>query len=135
MRLSQRTSVQPQRPGTRHGHTLSFLESLPTEILQTIFLYCLNLDLPRASPLLGAKLSNEHIYLQSVLLVFSPSWEQRLSQVTRLLEHDTARESELLVSAGDPVLQVRHPLKARHFSLIRMSRAGCFAADGQRWNA
>lgn len=42
--------------------TLSWIERLPTEILEQIFLYALNISLPRSSPVISAKLSSEHTY-------------------------------------------------------------------------
>jgi hypothetical protein len=49
---------------------MSALEKLPTELLETVFLYCLNLDLPRASPVIGGKLGSEVVYLRTVVSAF-----------------------------------------------------------------
>ena len=49
---------------------LSSLEKLPLELLQTIFLYSLNLSLPLASPHLGAALASRHVRTQLVLSAF-----------------------------------------------------------------
>ncbi|KAJ5887689.1 hypothetical protein N7495_007730 [Penicillium taxi] len=49
----------------------SRLESLPVEILQLIFLYSLEINLPRASLYLGRVLSNELVYSWLIRLVFS----------------------------------------------------------------
>lgn len=43
---------------------LSRLESLPPELVEHIFLQCLNVNMPRASPRLGRFLSNERMYRQ-----------------------------------------------------------------------
>lgn len=51
--------------------SLSRLESLPVELLQAIFLYTLNINLPLASPYLGLALSSEHLYTKLILLAFS----------------------------------------------------------------
>jgi hypothetical protein len=48
------------------------LEALPRELIEQIFLYSLNLNLPRASPALAAALSREHIYK---LLIILACWE------------------------------------------------------------
>ncbi|KAJ5092433.1 hypothetical protein NUU61_007303 [Penicillium alfredii] len=50
--------------------SLSMLETLPVEVIEQIFLYALNLNLPRASPSLAAALSAEHIYRVLILLAF-----------------------------------------------------------------
>jgi hypothetical protein len=49
---------------------LSRLESLPVELVEIIFFYDLNINLPRASPLLAAKLSSERIYRTLIILAF-----------------------------------------------------------------
>lgn len=49
---------------------LSRLESLPPEILQQIFLYTCNPFLPRASPLIGVKLSTPYVYREFCKKVF-----------------------------------------------------------------
>ncbi|KAJ5737052.1 uncharacterized protein N7483_002177 [Penicillium malachiteum] len=51
--------------------SLSRLESLPIEILEYIFLYSLEINLPRASPHLGRALSNPLLYTWLIRLVFS----------------------------------------------------------------
>lgn len=46
------------------------LEALPVEIIEQIFLNCLNLNLPRASPILATALSREHLYKVLIILAF-----------------------------------------------------------------
>jgi hypothetical protein len=55
---------------------MSNLEKLPTELLVTIFLCSMNMDLPRASPVIGGKLSSEAVYARTVIAAFGPTWEQ-----------------------------------------------------------
>lgn len=55
---------QPYQPRSR-------LESLPVEILQTIFLYSLEINLPRASSHLSRTLSNPLLYTWLIRLAFS----------------------------------------------------------------
>ena len=50
--------------------SISRLESLPVELLEMIFLYSLNVNLPRASLLLARALSRERIYRLLILLAF-----------------------------------------------------------------
>ena len=52
-------------------HPCSRLEFLPVEILQLIFLYSLEINLPRASPHLGRALSNPLLYTWLIRLAFS----------------------------------------------------------------
>ncbi|PLB41093.1 uncharacterized protein BDW47DRAFT_123150 [Aspergillus candidus] len=65
-----------QSQSEQHGrkrkklHCYSHLESLPVELLERIFLYALNLQLPRASPALGAALSREGVYRVLILTAF-----------------------------------------------------------------
>ncbi|MCJ1364520.1 magnesium ion transporter [Acarospora aff. strigata] len=58
-------------PQTKPRMRLSPLESLPVELLQTIFLQSLNVQLPLASPSLAAALSNEHVYTELTLRAFA----------------------------------------------------------------
>ncbi|KAJ5127720.1 hypothetical protein N7448_008499 [Penicillium atrosanguineum] len=53
------------------GHPCSRLECLPVEILQLIFLYSLEINLPRASPYLSRALSNPLLYTWLIRLAFS----------------------------------------------------------------
>ncbi len=55
---------------------MSLLEKLPTELLERVFQFCLNLDLPRASPVIAAKLSSETVFGWTVMTVFGPTWER-----------------------------------------------------------
>lgn len=53
---------------------MSHLEKVPTELLVEIFLYSMNMDLPRSSPVIGAKLSSELIYTRTVIAAFGSTW-------------------------------------------------------------
>lgn len=65
--LSASPSVGP--PVVRR-RALSILETLPVEIIEKIFLFSLNLELPRASPVLAAALSREQVYNLLIILAF-----------------------------------------------------------------
>ena len=58
--------VKPHKP----RKTRSRLESLPVELIEKIFLYSLNANLPRSAPLLAAAVSSERIYRALILLAF-----------------------------------------------------------------
>lgn len=66
------------------SHAASPLERLPTEILEMIFLYSLNLSLPRASPALGKRLASNHMKTNLFLLIF-PSEGPELRHIDYLL--------------------------------------------------
>lgn len=59
------------RPDPLADHPCSRLESLPVEIIQSIFLYSLEINLPRASPYLSRALSNQVLYTWLIRLAFS----------------------------------------------------------------
>ncbi|KAK2764988.1 hypothetical protein FQN54_008687 [Arachnomyces sp. PD_36] len=50
--------------------TLSRLETLPVELIENIFLSCLDINLPRSSPYIAAALTSERIYRLLILLSF-----------------------------------------------------------------
>lgn len=88
---------------------MSNLEKLPTELLVDIFLYCMNIDLPRSSPVIGGKLTSELVYTRTVVAAFSPTWEAGYGKACPddyglsgfLGEPDTPKRGE-----GDGALQV-----------------------------
>ncbi|KAI9739304.1 MAG: hypothetical protein M1834_007517 [Cirrosporium novae-zelandiae] len=58
--------LTPKLPSHRH----SSLEQLPSELIQKIFLQCLNFSLPRSSNRLGAILSGDYVYNNLCVLAF-----------------------------------------------------------------
>ncbi|KAI9375834.1 hypothetical protein BJX61DRAFT_62228 [Aspergillus egyptiacus] len=71
-----RLLTAPRAPPTPRKR-LSRLESLPVELIEKIFLYSLNVNLPRASRLLAGAVSSERIYRALTLLAF---WNDSASQ-------------------------------------------------------
>ncbi|KAL4976456.1 hypothetical protein BDW66DRAFT_159646 [Aspergillus desertorum] len=57
-------------PPLKPRRKLSRLESLPVELIEKIFLYSLNINLPRCSPSISAAVSSERIYRVLTLLAF-----------------------------------------------------------------
>ncbi|KAG6117035.1 hypothetical protein E4U13_001405 [Claviceps humidiphila] len=55
------------------------LQDLPVELLEIIFLYSMNLALPRSSPLLGAKLSGKATLSRVFMAAFHGIWKSSLS--------------------------------------------------------
>ena len=89
--FSTPTYVPQKQARTDHNGTASetpsatsLLEQLPTEILEMIFLYSLNLSLPRSSLLLGGRLASNHMKTNLFLLVF-PSRGDQLEHIEYLL--------------------------------------------------
>ncbi|KAG6057036.1 hypothetical protein E4U17_001724 [Claviceps sp. LM77 group G4] len=56
------------------------LQDLPVELLEIIFLYSMNLALPRSSPLLGAKLSGKATLSRVFMAAFDYVWEFAFSE-------------------------------------------------------
>jgi len=80
---------------------MTALEKLPTELLVRVFFFSMSLDLPRASPVIAGKLSNEYVFLQTIMMVFEPSWELHYEQL-----HGDRRVSIDCLHPVDPTLQV-----------------------------
>lgn len=53
---------------------MSHLEKLPVELLEHVFAHCLNLEMPRCSPVIGGKLSSEAVYTRTVIKAFGMCW-------------------------------------------------------------
>ena len=70
---SRISSAKIPRQLAARTNTISVLEQLPTELLDNIFFFCLNISLPQASPILGRKLASHHVKSQLVLQVLSAS--------------------------------------------------------------
>ncbi|TKA48845.1 hypothetical protein B0A54_00921 [Friedmanniomyces endolithicus] len=69
---SVQLSEASSRKRKRRRPELSEFEQLPVEILQDIFVYCANLDLPLASSALMSKLSSRHMYLRLTKCAVQP---------------------------------------------------------------
>ncbi|KAJ9306534.1 hypothetical protein DTO217A2_3886 [Paecilomyces variotii] len=73
-RAAARKRLPQTTPPGRRRRKLSRLECLPVELIEKIFLYSLDVDLPRSSPTLAAALSRERMYKVFILLSF---WNDR----------------------------------------------------------
>ncbi|KAL1977170.1 hypothetical protein VTN31DRAFT_29 [Thermomyces dupontii] len=82
---------------------LSLLERLPVELIEKIFLYSLELNLPRASARIGAAVSNSRVYRELILLAFygeedgpvrEPECRAAISKAFRLAEYGPLGERE-----------------------------------------
>ncbi|KAJ5166323.1 uncharacterized protein N7482_005104 [Penicillium canariense] len=84
---SSQPSAAPSAALTPAPRALSMLEALPVEVLEQIFLYSLNLNLPRASPVIAAAVSREQIYSLLIILAFwdDPPTHRRSDAMNRIL--------------------------------------------------
>lgn len=74
---------------TKNKHRkASLLECLPVELIEKIFLYCLDINLPWASPTLAATLSSERIYRVLILLSFWDDSSPRTRSQTQTRSDD-----------------------------------------------
>jgi hypothetical protein len=78
---------------------MATLEKLPIEILTPIFLFSMNLGLPRASPIIAGKLSSRLTIVETITNVFSATWDYYYE----LVKGDASSPAKV---AGDPKLQV-----------------------------
>ncbi|KAG6245042.1 hypothetical protein E4U23_005696 [Claviceps purpurea] len=66
----------PSVPARCSSRSRPSLQTLPGELLEIIFLFSMNLAVPRASPLLGAKLSAKSTRLRAFMMGFHDTWDQ-----------------------------------------------------------
>ncbi|KFY43268.1 hypothetical protein V495_04041 [Pseudogymnoascus sp. VKM F-4514 (FW-929)] len=103
-RIGAKSKNSPQDNFTAN-RSMTPLERLPTELLEKIFLVSLNFNLPRSSPIIGIKLSNQYIYTITTVTIFEPTWRYNHGL---LYKHEGAvssspnREEDV---PGDPELQ------------------------------
>lgn len=76
------------------------LQSLPLELLESIFVYSTNLALPRSSPMLGAKLSGKTTLLRVFMMAFHDTWDHCFGKLENWSENKRA-------PIGDVSLQVK----------------------------
>ena len=74
--------------------SLSPLECLPTELLDTIFFLCLNFSLPQASLCLGRRLGSDHVKIKLYSMTFHHSLSPSREYWLELLRHRTNRTIE-----------------------------------------
>jgi hypothetical protein len=73
------------------------LQGLPQELLEIVFLYSMNISLPRASPDLGQKLSSKAVTMEFVMRTFFHTIEHKVVDTRyRKVASDPVIQSELL---------------------------------------
>ncbi|GJN67325.1 hypothetical protein PLICBS_001349 [Purpureocillium lilacinum] len=100
----------------RATRTRATLESLPYEILESILLYSTNLSLPRASLIVGLKLSNRATLLRLFIWAFHETWEQSfgIPARQRLLHVGQSALLELPWAKIDFILQAQQAWADRY---------------------
>lgn len=96
--------AQPSKPlRPRHRSTI---EKLPTEILQRILLLSRELNFPRASLVIGYRLSPKSFLSEMVLQAFAPTWDNWFGCLKRnvISYHRWLDDKERF--GGDQVFQV-----------------------------
>ncbi|CCE34138.1 uncharacterized protein CPUR_08070 [Claviceps purpurea 20.1] len=72
---SQNHKKMKQPVASVHSRCRPSLQTLPLELLESIFVYSTNLALPRSSPSLGAKLSGKTTLLRVFMMAFHDTWD------------------------------------------------------------
>lgn len=97
---SKRNRVFSSAPEAKRVRRVSLLEDLPTELLEVIFFYCLNVSLPQASLVIGRKLASRHVKSQLIFRVLSsPSSTEypcALSAILPTLREQAEAQSAIL---------------------------------------
>jgi hypothetical protein len=102
---------------------MSLLEKLPTEILEFIFIYSMNFDLPRSSPILAGKLSSQALFTKTIFAGFRATWDKEYG-------HNRALWTVDMDGPDTPSAQVRIVTSTTSLYLIIASPT-FYAADGQ----
>src|SRR5690242_3087708 len=92
---SHRAKKQRRLP-KRHTAAMPTLLGLPQELLEIIFLYSMNISLPRAAPLLGRKLSSRAVTLEYTMRAFFHTVDHRTNYRDRKKNGDRVLQSQLL---------------------------------------
>ncbi|CCE33288.1 uncharacterized protein CPUR_07212 [Claviceps purpurea 20.1] len=79
-RETLKQSLSDSVPATCSSCSRPSLQNLPVELLEKIFLYSMNLALPRSSPLLGAKLSAKVTRRRVIMTAFHENWDWTLGK-------------------------------------------------------
>ncbi|KAG6057038.1 hypothetical protein E4U17_001726 [Claviceps sp. LM77 group G4] len=141
---SDRKKAKEAAASVRAGCTSSSppsLQNLPVELLESIFLYSMNLALPRSSPLIGAKLSAKATRLQVFIMGFDDFWSQcfgipkkdlhrMLWMKKEKLKGDDALQSALLCS---PWVHIDLILEAQQAWADKYAAGRCYQHYKDTW--
>ncbi|EHK22438.1 uncharacterized protein TRIVIDRAFT_200754 [Trichoderma virens Gv29-8] len=92
---------------TRATRRRKTLDSLPAEILESIFLYSGNLSLPRVSNFIGMKLSARATLLRLFMRAFHETWDQWFGIPTNpaVVHGPWLEDAQHVPCRGDPIFQ------------------------------
>jgi hypothetical protein len=91
-----RTFQNPAKPKKITESAMPTLQGLPQELLEMIFLYSMNISLPRASPTLGRKLSSNAVIMEFVVRSFYHTVDHKSNYRDRQVTSDPAIQSQIL---------------------------------------
>ncbi|KAF2262398.1 hypothetical protein CC78DRAFT_534890 [Lojkania enalia] len=80
----------------QHMSAMPTLQGLPQELLELIFIYSMNINLPRASPYLGRKLSSKTICMEFCMQSFFKTVDHKTNIRNRTITSDPSLQSDLL---------------------------------------
>ncbi|KAF2465839.1 uncharacterized protein BDR25DRAFT_306359 [Lindgomyces ingoldianus] len=87
---------KPPKPKPTAVPVMPTLQSLPQELLEIIFLYSMNISLPRASPSLGRLLSSKSICMEYCMRSFFHTVDHKANIRHRRITSDPVGQSDLL---------------------------------------
>ncbi|KAG6218453.1 hypothetical protein E4U26_007602 [Claviceps purpurea] len=109
------------------------LQNLPLELLESIFLYSANLDLPRSCPSLGARLSSKATRLRFFMMGFHDTWDQYFGipmfevefdwDINNRFKDDVSLQSDLL---SMPWVDIDFILDAQQAWADKFARGRCY---------
>lgn len=94
--------TKPKRAGSTP------IERLPLEVLEQIFLFSKNTNLPKSSPYIGRTLSERLTLLRLVVEAFGPTWDVWFGCVPGTVRSYDGWERDAKRFGGDPKFQVRY---------------------------
>ena len=112
------------RKGKERCSLISRLESFPAELLEMIFLYSQNVNLPRASPFLAGSLSTERIYRLLILLAF---WDDS-GLDRKIMEKPMSNNGWDLNKNNDAIFRILRPLGSEYRRLSPNERGSLQSA-------
>lgn len=107
---SQKESSDGPAPArrARTKKMVPFDQRFPFEVIERIFFFSMNFNLPRASPRFGWMLSSRHTLRDLIFAAFGPQWELSLTKerYQRPVKKSSPRAVKAHARVNDPDLQV-----------------------------
>ncbi|KAF1851876.1 uncharacterized protein K460DRAFT_362643 [Cucurbitaria berberidis CBS 394.84] len=96
------------------------LQGLPQELLEMIFLYSMNIALPRCSPSIGRKLSSRHVTMKFTMRSFFDTVDHRTNTRDRKVTSDPQLQSSVLSCHFFTYKFFLDYVKTAHDAIIRL---------------